>query len=141
MKDDRLRVPVEDAYLHAIGLAMFCFARLEWEAIYCCEKIAPGYLKNVSKKFAGEIAKDLAEKASSLPNQLIGEKLKDISEKYKNSVRHRNDLVHAKPASTSNNQQQLIRNGDFLSIEQINTWSDSFAALSISLNHIHHNDL
>ena len=41
-KDDRLRVTLDDPYAHALGLALFCFARMEWDAIYCCEKIDAG---------------------------------------------------------------------------------------------------
>ena len=42
MKDERLRVPIDDAYLHAAGLATICFARLEWNAAWCCEKMRAG---------------------------------------------------------------------------------------------------
>jgi hypothetical protein len=60
MKDDRLRVPVDEAYLAAIGMATYCFARMEWDAVYCGEKLKPGFVYTVAAKTAGMIAKDIS---------------------------------------------------------------------------------
>jgi hypothetical protein len=49
MKDDRLRVPVEPDYVSALGLAVFVFAKLEWAAICCCERIKPGSINDLPK--------------------------------------------------------------------------------------------
>lgn len=54
MKDDRLRVLIDAPYLSALGLATICFARLEWAAVRCCEKIQPGYTNTVGAKTAGQ---------------------------------------------------------------------------------------
>jgi hypothetical protein len=61
MKDDRLRVPVDTAYLTAIGMATYCFARMEWDAVYCGEKLNPGYVNTVASKTAGRIGSDITD--------------------------------------------------------------------------------
>lgn len=52
-----VEVVADDAYLKAIGTAVYCFAILEWSAIYCGEKLKSGYIRRVRKKTAGCIAK------------------------------------------------------------------------------------
>lgn len=59
MKDDRLRFVLENEYVQSLGRALFIFAALEWNSANCCEKIAPGYLNDMKKKTAGNIADDL----------------------------------------------------------------------------------
>lgn len=58
MKDDRGRGPVKTEYVHALGLAAFCFASCEWQVVWCCEKIRSGSLNTIvgEKMTAGEIA-------------------------------------------------------------------------------------
>lgn len=63
--DDRLRVPVDDPYVHAVGLATICFARLEWDAVWCCERMEVGYIGTLGRKTAGMIASDLVEGGSA----------------------------------------------------------------------------
>ena len=46
MKDDRLRIPVAADYAAAIGLAAYVFACLEWDAVWCCERIKPDYIRS-----------------------------------------------------------------------------------------------
>lgn len=43
MKNDRLQIPVDRAYAHALGVTVICFARLQTVAICCCEALLPGY--------------------------------------------------------------------------------------------------
>ena len=71
MKDERLRIPIDDAYLHAVGLATICFARLEWNAAQCCEKMHAGYLNNIGTNTTGQIANDLVALAGALPDPLV----------------------------------------------------------------------
>ncbi len=99
MKDDRLRVPIDDEYLRAVGLALFGFARLEWSAVYCCEKINSGYLNNVALKTAGQIAIDLIANAKNHPDVAIQLSLGAASTNFQSLVKQRNDLVHANPGT------------------------------------------
>jgi hypothetical protein len=65
MKDDRLRIPVAMDYLPSLGLALFAFARTEWQAVHICEKKQKGYANQVVGK------KDLNDDSSrSDPNAL-----------------------------------------------------------------------
>jgi len=50
MKDDRLRVPMENDYALALGRAIFIFTKLEWSAIECCEHIIPDTAVRLSKR-------------------------------------------------------------------------------------------
>lgn len=59
MKDDRLRVPIDDPYLISLGRATYVFATLEWNAVWCAERLAPGFINDLKKKTAGKIASDL----------------------------------------------------------------------------------
>jgi len=47
VKDDRLSCPVEKEYVKAIGLAAYTFARLEWQVVWCMEKIKPESIHKV----------------------------------------------------------------------------------------------
>ena len=42
MPDERLGMPIHPDYTSAIGLAVYCFASLEWNAVWYCEQIEPG---------------------------------------------------------------------------------------------------
>ncbi|MGE4372139.1 MAG: hypothetical protein AB7E29_04420 [Xanthobacter sp.] len=68
MTDERLRIPIDDPYLHALGLAIVAFARLEWNASYCCDRLEPGYIATIEprRKTAGKIASDLVKMVAAL---------------------------------------------------------------------------
>ncbi len=59
MKDDRLRVPIDNAYVEALGRATYVFATLEWNAVWCCERMEADYIRKLSRKTAGKIADNL----------------------------------------------------------------------------------
>jgi hypothetical protein len=48
MKNDRLRFTLDNPYAVALGRAVFAFARLEWDAVWCCNKLEPGYIDNLA---------------------------------------------------------------------------------------------
>ncbi|NIK07418.1 hypothetical protein FHY11_000884 [Xanthomonas arboricola] len=50
MSDERLSVPQDPEYFAAMGLATIAFARLELNAVWCCERLAPGYLQTIEPK-------------------------------------------------------------------------------------------
>jgi hypothetical protein len=53
MPDERLRIPVHPDYASAIGLAVYCFASLEWDAVWCCEAIERGSVDGLEDRNAG----------------------------------------------------------------------------------------
>src|SRR5260370_10393113 len=99
MKGDRLRIPVEPAYVSALGLAIFAFARLEWAAVCCCERIEPNSIHALpkNKKMAGGIAKKLMPLAPppSASSGQIG--LRAAPAQFQPLWQARNDIFHAHP--------------------------------------------
>lgn len=139
MKDDRLRVPIDDPYLHALGLALVCFARLEWDAVGCCEKMRPGYTESLKRKTAGEIAADLVELAAAHSDPAIVASLSPAAIEFQRLAKIRNALMHAKPGTAPNGDQRLFRDGDEWTIAKIDDAADAFSANSCDLNkHLHH---
>lgn len=138
MKDDRLRVPIDAPYLSALGLATICFARLEWDAVWCCEKIQPGYTNTVGAKTAGQIANDLVALAASHSDPVIVASLGAAAAEFKRLVGVRNDLVHANPGTSTGGEQRLFRRGTEWTIVMVDDAADAFTAASFPLNHHHH---
>lgn len=141
MQNDRLRVPIDAPYLNAVGLAMICFARLEWDAVWCCEKIQPGYIHTVGKKTAGKIATDLLALATGHPDPAVVSSLKPGAAEFKRLVNLRNSIMHANPGTSHSTKQRLFRHGVELTIAMIDDASDAFVAAGDTLNHHHHHIL
>src|SRR5258707_663209 len=99
MKDDRLRFTLDDPYATALGRAVFAFARLEWDAVWCCNKLKPYYLNNLSKKTAGNVAADLIRLAST--DKALWSVYETCCHEFKRLVVVRNELLHGKPGATS----------------------------------------
>jgi hypothetical protein len=72
MKDDRLRVPMENDYALALGRAIFIFTKLEWSAIECCERIIPDsfHVLKLNERNARILANKLISLAATLPPSL-----------------------------------------------------------------------
>jgi hypothetical protein len=139
VKDERIKVPIDASYLHAVGLATICFARLEWDAVWCCEKMRTDYLQCARTKTAGQIANDLVNFAAAHLNPEVVASLGPPAAKFRRLVGKRNDLVHANPGTAVHGDQRLFRNGVEWTIDLINGTADEFAAASRPLNyHIHH---
>jgi hypothetical protein len=151
MKDDRLRIPVEAAYVGALGLAAYAFARLEWDAVWCCERMSPDIIySSLPHRTAGAIADQLiklAKKRSATET----DDLLAAAEQFGRLVNTRNALLHAKPG-TDEVAQRLFqyvklgkdhfeRNGQPWTVETINDAADEFTACSNRLNAMLHGPL
>lgn len=136
MKGDRRRIVVDDAYLKAIGAAVYSFAILEWNAVYCGEKLKPGYLRKVARKTAGCIAKDVTKFAPRIKDSDKRARYRAAVE-FTRLVGRRNNLVHANPA-TIGNEQRLYRRGKAWQLCEINELADEFAICSIELNELYY---
>ncbi len=135
MKDDHLRVSYETDYVAAIGIAMYTFARLEWDAVWCIEKMKPGSITVIADRTAGGIAKELvklvAERGLTPRDPFV-----IVAADFKNLVEVRNAIAHGKPASDSHGGQRLFRDGTPWTIETLNNASDSFTECQMRLNDI-----
>lgn len=85
MTDERYRIPQDEVYFQAVGLAAVAFARLEWDAVWCCERLKPGYITTVEsgKKTAGVIAEDLKKLFSRISNSNLRAKLTPMAVEFK----------------------------------------------------------
>jgi hypothetical protein len=147
-KDDRLRLPVDDPYLHALGLAIFCFSRLEWDAVFVAHRIGQNghnptatadYISTISKKTAGTIAKDLVRLAAGIADPGLSRKVEAPAKRFEDLVVRRNALMHANPATSPSKKQRLFRYADEWTIADVNDLADDFTECAGELNHlIHH---
>lgn len=142
MKGDRLRVVVDPKYCEAIGRAAYCFAMLEWNAVWCCEKMQPGKIHSLSEKTAGGVANDLVKLSKALPGT-ASHRAECISaaKEFQRIIITRNDFLHAPPCTAPNGDQVFSRKGRILTTEDLEDAADEFTACSIRLNALLHGPL
>lgn len=143
MKDDRLRVTLDERYAHRLGLATFCFARCEWDAVWCCERLQPGYINTIEaeKKTAGTIAKDLRKLVERISDVVLKNLCRGPAEEFDRLTKQRNALLHGKPATSASGAQRLFKAADEWTPEAIEDLADEFTACQILLNDMVHKHL
>jgi len=135
MSDSRLRIPVDDAYLHALGLATYAFARCEWQVVWCCEKIKPGAIRKIvdDEKTAGSIGKLFSNLVRNMPKSKEREELSDAAAEFLRLVGLRNRILHGKPCTVPGGAQRL--SGDeIIEISDLEEAADAFADCGSVLN-------
>ncbi|WP_292288820.1 hypothetical protein [Marivita sp.] len=143
MSDDRLRVPQDPDYFHAIGLAAVAFARLEWDAVWCCHRLQNDYIQTIEakRKTAGNIARDLGCLFLRISDQSLRAKAVPFADEFKLIVADRNALMHGKPGTGNDGEQRLFRHGDEWTIIDINEFSDRCVRAGGRLNALLYNEL
>lgn len=143
MSDERMLIPQDPQYFQAIGLAAIAFARLEWNAAWCCERLNPNYISTIEtkKKTAGTIAKDLKRLFSRVADQALRTKIAPFAERFELLVIERNGLLHGTPATSKNNEQRLFRNGGEWTITAINEFADQCVIAGRPLNELLYDEL
>lgn len=143
MSTDRLRIPQDPDYFHAIGLAAVAFARLEWDAVWCCERLQAGYIQTIEadKKTAGRIAKDMQRLFSRVSDPVLRAKITPFATEFSDVVQERNGLLHGKPGTSENADQRLFRHGVEWSINDINLFSDRCVIAGGPLNALLYGEL
>lgn len=134
MTDDRLRVSVEKSYAESVGLAVFCFAGLEWNVVWSCERLSPGIINSLADETAGSIAKQFTKLIAAVIDPHVNNRLSPLASRFEELVKVRNGLVHAIPATDTDGGQRIFRNGVPWTIETMNKAADDFTACSIELN-------
>ena len=134
MKDERLGILVHPDYTSALGLAVYCFASLEWNAVQCCERIEPGSIDSLEERTAGRVADTLLSLVKRTEISEEQTKLQNAAADFRFLVGTRNNLVHAKPGTSLNGAQGLFRHGDHWTIAELEGVADAFAACSATLN-------
>jgi hypothetical protein len=125
---------VDPAYASALGLAVYCFATLEWNAVQCCERLEPGSVEDLEERTAGRVGDTLVHLAKQLGGSEAELDLQRAAGDFRFLVGTRNNLVHAKPGSTSDGAQRLFRHGDPWTIAELEGVADAFAACSARLS-------
>lgn len=136
MNDDRHRIPQDSVYFQTIGLAVVSFARLEWDAVWCCERLESDYIRTIKaqKKTAGKIAGDLGSLFSRVSDAKLRSKIIPFAKEFKEIVGERNDLLHANPAKSNEEEERLVGHHGVLTIVVIKAFSDRCARAAVTLN-------
>jgi len=118
MSDDRLRMPQDTEYFLAIGMAAVAVARLEWNAVWCSNRLNPGYINTIEtgRKTAGNNAQDLTELFSRIRDEQMRAKVAPFAIEFSALVGDRNGLLHGKPGTAASGAQRLFRHGSEWSV-------------------------
>lgn len=120
-------------YTSALGRAVFAFARLEWLAVQCCEKIRTGSVEELSERTAGRVGDTLLHLAHELPSSSNQEELEAAAAEFRAYVGTRNNLLHAKPGYNNQGQERLFRDGDQWTISELEAVAAAFHKCSVRL--------
>ncbi|GAA4035450.1 hypothetical protein GCM10022281_14810 [Sphingomonas rosea] len=124
MSDDRL----SDDYAAALGRAIHGFARLEWMAVRCCERLRPGALDELSDRTAGRIADTLIHLLGRPDAPAVSEPVRKAARDFEFLVGTRNNLVHARPGLAPDGTEALFRDGDQWTLDEFTRVTATFAA-------------
>ncbi|GAB3672242.1 hypothetical protein [Salinisphaera aquimarina] len=135
MSDDRKRIPVDTEYVNALGLAVYTFARLEWQVAWCSEKIKPGALQKITSEelTAGKIAKHFANLVRNMPKSGARNELSELAKEFTYLVDQRNEIVHGKPCTAPDGKQRLSSRS-IIEISKLEHAADSFVRCGGKLN-------
>jgi hypothetical protein len=139
--DNRPRIPVEPAYTEALGLAVYAFARLEWNAVWCCERLKPNYVRTLGRKTAGKIGENLQLYAKTIADQPLQADCASAADEFMQMVKLRNAIVHGKPGTAPYGDQRLFNKGQSLSIADLYAAADAFTRCGARLNELLHGPL
>lgn len=137
----RYRIPVAPEYISALGLATYAFARLEWNVVWCCERLSEGIIHEFPDKTAGHIAQRFVDLVEKMPSGALAQNCAKEAQEFRSLVKVRNDLVHAKPATGQDGEQMLNRDGEWWTVQKIEAAADAFADCSLRLNALLHGPL
>jgi hypothetical protein len=139
MKNARLRQPVKSDYANALGVATFCFAICEWNAVSCAERIHPGSLRNFvgDELTAGRIAKKLLDLSRNMPPSAEREEITSAAQIFLNVITIRNRIIHGKPCTGPSGEARISAH-QVLEIADLEDAADAFSSCSIELNRLLH---
>ncbi len=137
------RIPVDDAYLLAVGRATYNFAYLEWGIVWLVEAIEPGFLGKAETLTANKISKELMKVLKNFdqhdPAML---KLNELASSFVSLVKLRDMLMHGNPITADGGAQKLHYQGRHgvkdWSIPEILEFANKTAEASISAGELLH---
>lgn len=139
MKDDRLRSPVKLDYIEALGRATYTFASLEWQVVWCAERIKPSSIEKVVDKemTAGAIAKFFADVVRNMPKIREREELTILAVRFMELVKVRNNIIHGKPCKGPNGESRLSGN-KVIEISDLEQAADDFVECGGKFNSLYY---
>ncbi len=137
MNDDRKRVPLASGYAFALGTVTYCFARCEWDVVWCCERIQPGALRRMAQLRAGAIAIRFENLIKRMPSSPERQELQTLAGRFTQLVKIRNGILHGKPCTAPRGEQRLS-SGAILEVADLERSADDFTECSSGLNSLLH---
>lgn len=146
MMNQAERIPVDDDYLRALGRATYNFAYLEWGLVWLTETVESGFLNEVRKPTAGQIANRFSQAVGGLadddPNKLA---LQSLASSFTQLVEDRNRLMHGNPFTVEGGKQCLLYDGRHgrkdWTIRLIDEFSEQTATANIEASRLLHGGL
>ena len=143
MADQSERIPVANAYLRALGRAVYNFTYLEWGIVWLTETMEPGFASKVGTLTAGQIANHFANAVKQMNGADPGKKdLENLVSIFKALVDDRNRLVHGNPFTAEGGEQRLMYNGKHgqkdWTVDLMTAFSSQVAEASISAGSLLH---
>jgi hypothetical protein len=114
-------------YTSALGVAVYAFASLEWDAIRCCERLRQGSIDELEDRTAGRVADTLIHLGKALPESEGQRKFRQAALDFRAYVGTRNNLLHSKPGVGPNGEQRLFRDGDMWTLDELPSVAVAFA--------------
>ncbi|MBU0522711.1 MAG: hypothetical protein KKC24_23785 [Gammaproteobacteria bacterium] len=136
MSNERLQYRMETGYAEALGLAAYMFARLEWNVVWCCERLEEGSVSELQELTAGVVRRRFGKLVLAIADDELRDELVKAADVFNPLVDLRNDLIHGTPCTHPSYGQCLNGNTGAWSIDRINQAADAFAECAIIFNGI-----
>lgn len=146
MANQAERIPVDDQYLRSLGRATYNFAYLEWGIVWLTETIQFGFLTEVHKLTAGQIANRFSKAVGNLADEVPDKQaLQSLSSSFTDLVEDRNRLMHGNPFTATGGEQRLLYDGKHgrkdWTIQSVDDFSEKTATASIEAGRLLHGGL
>ncbi|UMY63918.1 hypothetical protein [Pseudomonas sp. LS.1a] len=141
MKDDRLSIPMDPGYAAALGVALYAFGRLEWDVIWCCERMEPGSITKLTELTSGVVKKRFRKLSEQIEDDALRTSLLQAADQFDPLVDIRNDFVHGNPFTDSDGGQRVGGKNGTWTVERLEEAADEFTTCSRVFNAFVHGAL
>jgi hypothetical protein len=125
---------MDDIYLKALGRAVWAFALLEWNAVWCCELLEPNYMQKPGRRGSIRTSDHIADDLISLLRKPSHPRIQSdwllSAQEFKRLVKVRNSIFHGQPGRTPTGEQRLFRQGIAWTPETVDAAVAEFEACS-----------
>lgn len=129
---------VTEDYLKALGQITWTYAVFEWNVICILDRLVPNYTSTSyrlpKKPTSRTICNDFKTLVYAVSDQAMKRELEGVLNAFEGCINHRNDFVHANPATGSSGYELLARmkQGPTLewTIERLSEFNARFDAAS-----------